>query len=90
MRERNPDGCRRFRLGVRIALGGLLAGLVLLFVFDVVTGGHPADLDALSSESVWSEAPPGADEVLSVLGSRNCDGMGDAVDLAQQIEVPDW
>lgn len=36
MRERDPDGYRRFRLAMRVILGGLLAVLVLLFIFDVV------------------------------------------------------
>ena len=36
MRERDPEGYRRFRLAVALILGGLLAMLVLLFVFDVV------------------------------------------------------
>ena len=89
MRERDPEGYRRFRLAMRIILGGLLAFLVLLFVFDVVSGGGTANLDDLRSEPVWSDLPPGGQEVLSGLGSQECDSMGDAVDLAQRIEVPE-
>ena len=88
MRERDPGGYRRFRLAMRVILGGLLAFLVLLNIFDLVNRGGRADLDALRSEPVWSELPPGGEEVLSSLGPQQCDSMGDAVDLAQRIEVP--